>query len=218
MGNETPTGSARTPYNWRLLAVLVAAILVSTILVTPYSLAIQGESLRFSPEMLISWTLHTVEFGIIAAIGLAIAGRIGLGLPFLESWLAGRPDWLRVRQFALPAILTGVLVGIALIILNGLVHFQVFRYRTLYLAQVGWVIFLAASPAFVSASRRTLFALLVSAVLALWNIHIIGEDLTYMILDRMQVIQSPDFRESILASSNRIDSGVVDRIIEKYRH
>jgi len=109
-------------------------------------------------------------------------------------------------------------VGIALIILNALVHFQVFRYRTLYLAQVGWVIFLAASPAFVSASRRTLFALLVSAVLALWNIHIIGEDLTYMILDRMQVIQSPDFRESILASSNRIDPGVVDRIIEKYKH
>lgn len=109
-------------------------------------------------------------------------------------------------------------VGIALIILNALVHFQVFRYRTLYLAQVGWVIFLAASPGLVSASRRTVFALLVSAVLALWNIHIIGEDLTYMILDRVQIIQSPDFRESILASSNRIDPEVVSRIIEKYRH
>ncbi len=109
-------------------------------------------------------------------------------------------------------------VGIVLIILNALVHFQVFRYRTLYLAQVGWVIFLAASPVFQSISGKALAALAASAILVLWNIHIIGEDLTYMILDRMQTIQLPDFRESILASSNRIDPEVVSMIIEKYRH
>jgi membrane protease YdiL (CAAX protease family) len=114
MSNEMSIGSARTPYNWRLLAILVAAILVSQILVTPYQLAILGESLRFSPLLLIGWAQWTVIFGIIAAIGLAVAGRIGLGLPFLESWLAGRPDWLRVRKFVLPAVLTGVLVGIVI--------------------------------------------------------------------------------------------------------
>jgi membrane protease YdiL (CAAX protease family) len=121
MSNETSIGSARTPYNWHLLAILVAAILVGVILVTPYSLALQGESLKMSPALLIGWVVGTAQFGIIAAIGLAVAGRIGLGLPFLESWLAGRPDWLRVRKFVLPAILTGVLVGIVIVGLDAVV-------------------------------------------------------------------------------------------------
>jgi membrane protease YdiL (CAAX protease family) len=115
MSNETSIGPARTPYNWRLLAILVAAILVSAILLTPYSLAIQGESLKFSPALLINWVVGTAQIGIMAAIGLAVASRIGLGLPFLESWLAGRPDWLLVRKFVLPAILTGVLAGIVVL-------------------------------------------------------------------------------------------------------
>ncbi len=118
MSNKTSTGSARTPYNWRLLAILVVAILVSAILVTPYQFAAVGESLRFSPSLLVGWAYTTVLFGIAAAIGLLVAGRIGLGLPFLEGWLAGRPDWLRVRKFALPAILTGLLVGIVIISLD----------------------------------------------------------------------------------------------------
>ncbi|MDH4138047.1 MAG: hypothetical protein OEW09_15215, partial [Anaerolineae bacterium] len=121
MSNETSIGSARTPYNWRLLAILVAAILVGVILVTPYSLALQGESLKMSPALLIGWVVGTAQFGIIAAIGLAVAGRIGLGLPFLESWLAGRPDWLRVRKFVLLAILTGVFVGIVIVGLDAVV-------------------------------------------------------------------------------------------------
>jgi membrane protease YdiL (CAAX protease family) len=118
MSSETSTGAGRTPYNWRLLAILVVAILVSGILLTPYQLAIQGESLTISPALFTGWLLGTVQLGIMAAIGLAVAGRIGLGLPFLESWLAGRPDWLRVRRFVLPAILTGVLAGTIVLVLD----------------------------------------------------------------------------------------------------
>jgi len=57
-------------------------------------------------------------YGIVAAIGLFVAGRIGLGLPFLESWLAGKPDWARVRKFVVPAILAGVLASVAIIALD----------------------------------------------------------------------------------------------------
>ena len=125
MKNETSMDKTRKPFNWRLLAVLVIAILVSVILITPYSLALQSESLKTAklplplPILLpIQWMETTVLYGILAAIGLVIANRIGLGLPVIESWLVGKPDWPLVRKFALPAIIAGVLAGIAILALD----------------------------------------------------------------------------------------------------
>lgn len=110
-------------------------------------------------------------------------------------------------------------IGLAVIILNALIHFQIFRYRTLYLAQIGLSIFLAASPFFTDTRKsRKLLVTAATAILILWNIHIIGENLSYIVLDRVDTIQQPDFEEMILASSNRIDPDVVSRIISKYRH
>jgi membrane protease YdiL (CAAX protease family) len=40
--------------------------------------------------------------------GLFIAGRIGPGLPFLESWLAGKPDWVLWIANILAAVLFGL--------------------------------------------------------------------------------------------------------------
>ena len=75
---------ARKPYNWRLLLILIAAILVSVILITPYSLALQANSLEAArlplplPLLLpVQWIEAAVLYGIIAAIGLAIARRLG---------------------------------------------------------------------------------------------------------------------------------------------
>ena len=101
----------RRPYNWRLLGTLVVAVLVTTILVTPYALAIQGDTFKDIKLPLplallipIQWVAGTLFCGILAAVSLAIAGRIGLGLPFLESWLAGKPDWPYLRAFAWRAV------------------------------------------------------------------------------------------------------------------
>ena len=110
-------------------------------------------------------------------------------------------------------------LGLALIVLNALVHFQVFRYRILYLGQIGFCIFLASSIKFsMDQKGKKLLALCIAAVLIFWNMHIIGEDMHYMIQDRIETIQDFGFEESILASSNRIDPEVVSRIIGKYRH
>jgi membrane protease YdiL (CAAX protease family) len=125
MGNQELSVSSRRPLNWRILIILVVAILVSVILVTPYSLSLQANTLATAKLPLplalllpIQWLETTVLYGIVAAIGLFIAGRIGLGLPFLESWLAGKPDWARVRKFVVPAILAGVLASVAIIALD----------------------------------------------------------------------------------------------------
>jgi membrane protease YdiL (CAAX protease family) len=125
MSGETTLGTTRKPYNWRLLMILVAAVLVSTILITPYVLTLEAPTLKTAklalplPLLLpVQWLETTVLYGILAAIGLFIAGRIGLGLPFLESWLAGKPDWGLVRRFILPAIVAGVLAGVVILILD----------------------------------------------------------------------------------------------------
>jgi len=125
MSDGTSAGPPAKPYNWRLLAILVAAILISVILLTPYTLSLQAELLEtlelpvpLNILLPFQWLQATIQYGVLAALGLFIAGRLGLGLPFLESVLAGRPDWQRVRKFIGPAIVAGVLVGLAIVVLD----------------------------------------------------------------------------------------------------
>jgi membrane protease YdiL (CAAX protease family) len=124
---------ARSCFNWRLLGILLLAIGVSTILVTPYALAIESPALRGAKLPLplwvlipIEWIASTLAYGILAALGLLIAGRIGLGLPLLESWLVGHPIWPLARRFFFKAIFAGILVSLAIIALE----------KTLFAAQI----------------------------------------------------------------------------------
>ena len=97
-------------------------------MITPYSFTLQGNTLATAKLPLpliilipIQWLENTILYGILAAIGLFIANRIGLGAPFLESWLAGKPEWDRVRKFALPATIAGVIAAIVIIVLDSFV-------------------------------------------------------------------------------------------------
>lgn len=121
----TPAGTAQHPYNWRLLVVLVVTILFSVILVTPYSLALQADKLKsiklplpLAVLLPLQWAANTVLLGGIAALGLLIAPRIGLGLPFVESWLAGKPDWAHLRRFVVPAAITGAVLSCAILAMD----------------------------------------------------------------------------------------------------
>jgi hypothetical protein len=128
MSDTTPIGVGGRPYNWRLLGILVVAIAVSTILVTPYALVIQADTLKniklpmplalLIPIQLVASTLFC---GLLAAVGLTLAGRIGLGLPFLESWLERKPDWSYFRSFVWRAVLAGVLVAVAILMIQKVV-------------------------------------------------------------------------------------------------
>ena len=106
MSDETAAPTTPKPFNWRLLLILVAAILISVILLTPYALTLQAETLKevelpvpLNILLPFQWLQTTIQYGFLAALGLLIAGRLGLGLPFLESLLARKPDWQLVRKF-----------------------------------------------------------------------------------------------------------------------
>ncbi len=110
-------------------------------------------------------------------------------------------------------------ISLVIIFINALLHFRVFRYRTLYIAQISLSIFLGSSPLLTGKNefRRT-FSILVGAFMMLWNIHIIGEDLTYQLLFRLNLLHQEGFEQYILQSSSRIDADVIKQIMSKYLH
>jgi hypothetical protein len=110
-------------------------------------------------------------------------------------------------------------IGIFIIAVNALIHFHVFRYRTLYLGQIGFALFIASSSSFVLTERaRTFLVSIFLTILVGWNMHMIGETLTYQYLSRIDYIRTDTFRSDILSTSTSIDEEIVDQIIQKYRH
>lgn len=110
-------------------------------------------------------------------------------------------------------------ISLVIILLNALIHFQLFRYRTLYIPQMAFVIFAAASENLKEeAKARKAVIFLAATLLVFWNMKMIGENLDLEMFDRMAQIREPNFEQDILATSNRIDTDIVKQIIVKYRH
>ena len=89
--------SERHRYPWRTFIFLVAAGTLTGPLVIPYFLGLEAiapgpqppESLR---SLILSGLYQNLMFLVpAAAIGLLVAPKLGLGAPYLESWLDGAP-------------------------------------------------------------------------------------------------------------------------------
>ena len=110
-------------------------------------------------------------------------------------------------------------ISLVILLLNGLIHLQLFRYRTLYIPQMTFVIFAAASDKLKEdTGARKVLMLMAAALLLFWNMKMIGENLDLEMFDRMAQIRDPNFEQDILATSNRINPDIVKQIILKYRH
>jgi membrane protease YdiL (CAAX protease family) len=94
--NKTMPPAPR-PYPWKTFAFLVAAGTLTGPLAIPYFLALQaivpGPQPAVPLGQLVFFTLaRSFVFLVPAAgLGLLVARRIGLGAPYLESWLDGAP-------------------------------------------------------------------------------------------------------------------------------
>ncbi len=113
---------ARRRYPWKTLAALTAAVTLTSPLVFPYVLGLQAIAPHPEPLPAWSWPMlgivsmarSLVVFGLAIGLGLLMARRIGLGAPFLESWLDGAPRPAEpLASIVLPAI--GCAVGGALV-------------------------------------------------------------------------------------------------------
>jgi membrane protease YdiL (CAAX protease family) len=97
-------------FSWKVFLIVLALVLVAGLLKTPMIIA-NGYAGR--PELWKSIILQVtlknfVLFGLPGALGLLLANRVGLGLPFIEGWGDKRPLKGKIGKMALIALVAAV--------------------------------------------------------------------------------------------------------------
>lgn len=110
------------PFNWKIFFILWIASIAGVIAVLPYSLTLQSGSLQnlelpipLPVLIAIQVAQNAVIFGVLTALGLFFANRIGLGTPILEAKLEGESVADRVRAILPVSILVGVVAALLII-------------------------------------------------------------------------------------------------------
>lgn len=106
--------------NIKLFGILLAACVISSLLVLPYTFALSPRLAElFSPILLIAALVQSlVLFSIATFFGLLLAKRLGFGLPILESALKGE-DWrTNFKSIFLTSAGLGILAGLLIILLS----------------------------------------------------------------------------------------------------
>ena len=120
----------KNPLKWKVFFILWIATIFSVIAVLPYSLELQSgilQNLELPVPLPALLALQVIQnsllFGVLIAAGLFLAGRIGLGLPILESRLRGEPTAEQIRSIVPVSLLTGLIASLLIVGLE-LVLFQ----------------------------------------------------------------------------------------------
>ena len=116
----------KTTFNWKIFWILLAAATIGLIAIIPYTFALQASTplpanlpMPLPVIVAIQIGVQVVVFGILIALGLFFAGRIGLGLPILEARLRGRTCRLARLRAILPiSVILGVLGALLIIALD----------------------------------------------------------------------------------------------------
>jgi len=102
-------------WNWKVFLVLVGLIVPAAFAILPYSIHLQNAynqqeiTTRFGWEIIVINTLvNSLLIVILGGIGLALANRIGLGMPFVEGWVKREPIPSRFRNVTAIAWITAV--------------------------------------------------------------------------------------------------------------
>jgi len=106
--------ATRRPFNWKVLLFLLVLIVLASYAIVPYSMTLTSSTLTL-PAILINGMITVLQTGVLAAIGLFLAARIGLGLPFVEAWVKREPTQSRFRRVFGLSVLVGVVVGFVIV-------------------------------------------------------------------------------------------------------
>ena len=105
--------------NWKLFFILLAACVIASVLVIPYSLALTSNETAITPLiMFLSIAQSLVMFAIAVFLGLLLSPRIGMGLPLLEGALEGKSPPKNLKSLLLLSVGLGILAGILIVALS----------------------------------------------------------------------------------------------------
>lgn len=113
------------PFNRKLFLILWLAGMFGVIAVIPYTLTLQSDMLQnlelpmpLPALIAIQIIQGSVILGILTALGLLLANRIGLGAPILEAWLNKESITEKIKSILTISIILGVIAGVLIIVLD----------------------------------------------------------------------------------------------------
>lgn len=106
--------------NWKIFFILLAASVITTLMVLPYALALlPAPAPVITPMVLALQTVQAViQFSIAVFFGLFLAKRVGLGLPIMEGALKGEKVGGGLKSILGVSISSGILAGVLIILLS----------------------------------------------------------------------------------------------------
>ena len=156
---ETILLPTKRKFSWKVLLIMLALVLVAGMLKVPMVIV---NGYADQPELwiniILSVTLENlILFGLPGGIGLLLASRMGLGLPFIEGWvdkksLKGKIG--KVTLIALSAAIVLTAIGIGIRFLTAPMILSEFEVQNIPLSALGdstqsswWVLLLGSLSA-----------------------------------------------------------------------
>jgi Type II CAAX prenyl endopeptidase Rce1-like len=114
--------ATRRHWNWKVFFVLVCLIIPAAFVILPYALHQQNVSFGLGILVLDRLINSILPVTVLGVLGLALANRIGLGLPFVEGWARREPVSYRFRNI----VAIAWIMAVGLNLLSLLLHTVVF--------------------------------------------------------------------------------------------
>jgi len=107
-------------WNWKVLFVLVGLIIPAMFAILPYTINVQNYSLG-GGTLVVDRLVNILLISVLGGVGLLLANRIGIGMPFVEAWLKREPIAYRFRQITAIAWISAVVLVVLAIFLHTVV-------------------------------------------------------------------------------------------------
>ena len=106
--------------NRKLFFTVWLLAMLGAVAIIPFSLTIQADLLQSVPlplpvVLLVSTLQSGLLLALLSAIGLFLAHRVGLGVPFIEAWLNKEPLDSGWRTLATQAVIIGIIAALLII-------------------------------------------------------------------------------------------------------
>lgn len=105
----------KRPFSWKVFLIVMALVVVGSVVKVPALLLMGLPDRRdlWLTVAAVSVAENVVLLGLLpAGVGLLLAGRIGLGLPFIEGWVKNEPIWDRFGKVFITSIVVTIVVAV----------------------------------------------------------------------------------------------------------
>ena len=106
--------------NWKLFFILLAACVIASVLVLPYSLELTSAEIEISPVLMVVSAIvnNLLLFAIAIFLGLLFSKQTGMGLPIVQGFLNGENKSKELKSILPVSVCLGVAAGALIVLLS----------------------------------------------------------------------------------------------------